>query len=935
MTITPHHFTIPFIPDCTHFRYTRMVAGDVGGNIFERAEQLLRMIGRFPPGQIACAIRAYFDPEEPRLQERLKWMLTLYTGPEISPETVEALVTNGPLGPFYHFARRGATPWDYGGFSAGCEILRHEETLKPLVPAERNPRINFRYYYAVKPFSARGDNDYLMLDQTLAGIKENVLVELLVTRARVREVRDIHFEWVSRLLSINAYDDDTYVPGGPDDFSQGRGLGTMDDALLSGPKPKAKDPLADEFLRENQELFQNLRKDQFHFGLKVFSRTPEICLTVASTLAESCFSQGVYQLIPYGGDAPGFETSVRESRTGRFEEDPYDPDLFDGEPPEKTRILHRMARMATAEELAGAFRLPVAGGNSPRCMRKSTDPEETTAESSILFGHDLETGVEPGPITDKILSTVLDCHELGVPPARLPLSLLKKHLFVAGASGSGKSTAVFNLLTQLYTHQIPFLVIEPAKTEYRVLKTLTDHPDSQIREMAGALRIYTPGNEDISPFRMNPLAYPDNISRDEHIGQIMTCFKAGIPLWGPLEAIISDAIEEVYRLVPDDRTYPTMEDLLAIVQEIMESKGYEGEVQSNLKAAIETRLGSLTKRSIGKIFSSEFSQPSMEELITTPTIIEMEHLDRNTACLLTLFILSALRAEMKKRPSGSPLAHVIVLEEAHNIVGKAGDAKGGEDSADPKAHAAEYISRMLAELRALGEGIVIADQLPSAVAPEVVKNTGTKLAGRLVALDDREFLGATMLLSPSQVEEMARLSVGEAYLYHEELHAPRRCRALNAFAYLDLENHPFPMGEKILPALSADPWFQAGIGGQLQRLLQDLGLLNQNLDNVQRKLEKVANWMDAFSKGETEGGVKLEEAEDEIRLILKDMDRRYAIFYDEGFVPLIKRVELWGDEQQKKVMGMIEASVTQNLNPRVAELAGWAGELRKSLGDVR
>ena len=925
-----YHFSIPFIPDCTHFRYTRMVTGDIAGHIYERAEQLLRMIGRFEPGQIACCIRAFFDPNKSRLQERLKWTVSLYTAPNISPETVNALVTDGPLSGFYDFSDVNKFFWNYDGFDAACEILRYEETLKPLVPSERNPRINFRHYYAVKPLSPRMDNDYLMLDQTLSGVKEPVLMEILVTSAEVKEVRETHFEWVSRLLAINAYDDDTYVPGAPEDFSQGQGLATSSGSIYSERNSRSKDPLADEFLRENQELFQNLRKDQLRFAIKVFSKSPEICLTVASTLAESCFSEGIYQLIAYARGSPWFEPSCTESSSGIFGEDPYDPELFSGAPPEKTKILHRMARMATAEELAGAFRLPVAGTTSPRCMPKSTDPKEVPAETSILFGHDLETGVEPKKSTEKILANILDQKDQRVPATRLPVALLNKHLFVAGATGSGKTTAIFNLLVQLYRHGIPFLVIEPAKAEYRVLKTLSDNRDPTVQNLARDLRVYTPGNETISPFRMNPLSYPENISRDEHIGQLMSCFKAGMPLFGPLEAVISDSIEEVYRRDSEGGSFPMMEDLVAIVKDIMESKGYEGEVQSNLRAAIEVRLGNLTKRSIGKIFSSEKSLPSIEELINNPTIIEMDHLDGDTACLLTLFILSALRAEFKKRPSGSPLTHVIVIEEAHNIVGRAGEAKNTEDSVDPKAFAAQYISRMLAELRALGEGIVIADQLPSAVAPEVVKNTGTKLAGRLVALDDREFLGGTMLLGPAQIEEMARLSVGEAYIYHEDLYAPRRCRALDAYAYLDLKNHPFPMGDEILPHLEKDAWFQAGIRKQLDRLNHDLNHLNEKLDDFQKKLEVALNWIEAIQKGSKED----EDTDTVLHAIGEvenELKRSYSLFYQESFEPVYKKVRRWGDNVSQKIVEMMDEIVAESMKPRVRELMDWARDLKEKL----
>ena len=401
-----------------------------------------------------------------------------------------------------------------------------------------------------------------------------------------------------------------------------------------------------------------------------------------------------------------------------------------------------------------------------------------------------------------------------------------------------------------------------------------------------------------------------------------------MPLWGPLAALISESVEEVYRRDSGERSFPMMEDLVTIVKDIMESKGYEGEVQSNLRAAIEVRLGNLTKRGIGKIFSSKNPLPSIEELVKNPAIIEMEHLDGDTACLVTLFLLSALKAYIKTRPSGSPLTHVIVLEEAHNIVGRTGGTKVSEDSADPKAYAAEYITRMLAELRALGEGIVIADQLPSAVAPEVVKNTGTKLAGRLVALDDREFLGGTMLLNPSQIEEMARLEVGEAYIYHEDLYAPRRCKALNAYTYLDLENHPFPLGEEILPHMQNDSWFQAGIRQQLDQARHDLEQLNEKLDDFQSRLEVVLDWIEAIHKGNNKDK---DTVLNEISEVEKDLRRSYSLFYQESFESIYKRIKRWGDNVSRKILEMIDESVAESVNPRVQELLDWAWELRKKL----
>ena len=250
-----------------------------------------------------------------------------------------------------------------------------------------------------------------------------------------------------------------------------------------------------------------------------------------------------------------------------------------------------------------------------------------------------------------------------------------------------------------------------------------------------------------------------------------------------------------------------MADLLDAAKRIMENKNYEGEVRSNLQAAIEVRLGLITRRAMGRIFQSQKSIPSIKELLSYPTVIEMDYLSQDHACLLTLFLLTAIREYIKVDPKrkAKGLHHVTVIEEAHNIVGKAGNAKASEEIADPKAFAAHYVSRMLAELRALGEGIIIADQLPSAVASEVVKNTGTKIAHRLVSKEDRKELGYAMLLGESEIEEIARFSHGEAYFYTEGLYRPRRVQCLNANEYLHLDK--IPDKNMLIKLIQDDEWF--------------------------------------------------------------------------------------------------------------------------------
>ena len=76
--------------------------------------------------------------------------------------------------------------------------------------------------------------------------------------------------------------------------------------------------------------------------------------------------------------------------------------------------------------------------------------------------------------------------------------------------------------------------------------------------------------------------------------------------------------------------------------------------------------------------------------------------------------------------------------------------------------------RMLAEMRALGQGILISDQLPTTLATEAVKNTNLKVLMRMTAKDDREDMGNTMDLKVNQLSEVVHFKEGLAYVYLQD-----------------------------------------------------------------------------------------------------------------------------------------------------------------------
>lgn len=473
--------------------------------------------------------------------------------------------------------------------------------------------------------------------------------------------------------------------------------------------------------------------------------------------------------------------------------------------------LSKLATVAPVSELVGLFRPGIAAPRqSPACIRANTDPPVWSAEDMIILGY--EGGL------------------VGVPRGVL-IRNLAKHLALMGVPGSGKTVSAFHLLYQLLRKNIPFLVIESGqKTEYRCLKWLRKHIRKIVRRLARKLRIYTAGSG-ISPLRINPLIYPEGITQDEHIENLLSCFKAAMPMSGPLPALLAEALEEAYDEACRENRQAVMVDVYTAARQVLRRKKYSPQVESDLLAALEVRLGLLTQRAMGRVFSCEEDIPTLEELISGAAVVELAALAPEQACLLTLFLLTRICELVKSmaRPENGPRL-VILLEEAHNIVGRDTDAAASEANANPKAFAAELICRMLVELRALGVAIVVIDQSPSAVAASVLKNTGTKLAYRQVEREDREVQAASMLMDGVQTDELARLLPGETFLYTEGYFGPRRIVSPNLAAEWEIPNPP--VGEVLLEHISDDDWF---IEARDARVASELSLASRAMDRFDRE----------------------------------------------------------------------------------------------------
>ncbi|MBO0837619.1 MAG: ATP-binding protein, partial [Actinobacteria bacterium] len=204
---------------------------------------------------------------------------------------------------------------------------------------------------------------------------------------------------------------------------------------------------------------------------------------------------------------------------------------------------------------------------------------------------------------------------------------------------------------------------------------------------------------------------------------------------------------------------------------VIEDVGYGRELQADMRGFIDVRLRSLRTGSAGRFF--EGGHPAdVRALLEHNVVLALEDVanDEDKAFVigaLVIRIVEHLRLRSRSAPAEG-LRHVIVLEEAHRLL------RAGRDGAS--AHAVELFAGLLAEIRAYGEGIVVAEQIPAKLVPDVVKNTALKVLHRLPAADDRQLVGAGMNLDEHQSRQVVSLRPGEAVAFADGMDRPMRIR---------------------------------------------------------------------------------------------------------------------------------------------------------------
>ncbi|MFX0574563.1 ATP-binding protein [Nocardia nepalensis] len=369
------------------------------------------------------------------------------------------------------------------------------------------------------------------------------------------------------------------------------------------------------------------------------------------------------------------------------------------------------------------------------------------------------------------LGAILDDADQPVARFTVGRETLNRHGFVAGATGSGKSQTVRHLLEGLHAAGVPWLVIEPAKAEYAAMAGRID----------ASVAVLRPGDPDAVPAGINPLEPEPGFPMQTHIDLIRALFLATFDAVDPFPQVLSHALTRCYTDLgwdvvsgepshPDrSPRHPRLSDLQATAVAVVEAIGYGREVTDNVRGFIDVRLGALRLGTPGRFFDGRY-RIDIAALLSTNTVIEIEDVgdDADKAFLIGVVLIRVaehLRVHRDNRCAG--LAHVTVIEEAHRLLRRA-------EAGSPAARAVELFAALLAEIRAYGEGIIVAEQIPSKISPDVVKNTALKIVHRLPAAEDRDLVGSTMNLDSAQSRQIVSLPPGRAAVFTDGMDRPIR-----------------------------------------------------------------------------------------------------------------------------------------------------------------
>ena len=309
---------------------------------------------------------------------------------------------------------------------------------------------------------------------------------------------------------------------------------------------------------------------------------------------------------------------------------------------------------------------------------------------------------------------------------------LNQHLLITARSGAGKTTLIMNLISQLISKHIPFLVFD-YKQDYRHL----------IRIFPEILVI------NWKDLRLNLLEPPPGVSFQEWKQQFLQIFGHIQGIWHGSTQYLLEAIDKAYER---KKSIPKLED---VYEEIVETNETSRKMQE-YASVVETRLYGLLSK-LGKVVDCQKTLVDIEKILQLPVVLELHGLGRDEATLLSLWFFYWIYAYRRSKGIRGKFLHVLIIDEAKRIFTASEEYSQttAEYSGIPPA------DLICDEIRDFGEAILASDQEPTKLSNSLKANTYTKITGFLGNGKDINDIAEAMDLNEEEREALTKLERGE------------------------------------------------------------------------------------------------------------------------------------------------------------------------------
>jgi hypothetical protein len=389
-------------------------------------------------------------------------------------------------------------------------------------------------------------------------------------------------------------------------------------------------------------------------------------------------------------------------------------------------------------------------------------------------------------------------------PIQLSIRSLVRHLFVTGASGAGKSNTMMQIVQQLHAKGVPVLIIDPVKRDFEPLMhelrdTVTGRPlDDRIIDFRSRW------------LRFNPFIPAPNKSLYDHASIVAKVLAMLFPTNAVAYEILLGMVKDTYlhklsteygrTITPDEfitrftgkalrrypRLAPTFDEFLEIGLGSLQatSDRAASRFQAEALEHFQRRWANIRKSAFKRMVSPPRRDQTIDKLFCSTHLLQFsawsDEDEANAAFALVLSMMHEQRMsdfEESMAKTGQPptQTYMALLDEAHRIV-PCRLGSGDSDLVSAAQVASSLLTRMIAECRALGQGIMIGEQSASKIDPDVLINTSTKIVHTVLFGRDKQFLSEGLSLSPAEEDYLAYLQVGEALVFTPDAYQPLYAR---------------------------------------------------------------------------------------------------------------------------------------------------------------